>query len=134
MLTYELRELLAASAPARIVTLSSTGHRFASFRWDDLATMERWRGSIAAYGAAKLCNIWFARESARRLAAKNVTSNARASRHGRLGLRRDRPGLFRLGARVRRPFLKTTEQGARTSIHVASAPELEGASGLYFVD
>jgi retinol dehydrogenase-12 len=41
---------------------------------------------------------------------------------------------LKLGARVAKPFLKTTEQGAQTSIYVASAPELEGASGLYFRD
>ena len=134
LLTYELRELLAASAPARIVTLSSMGHRLASFRWDDLATMERWPGATAAYGAAKLCNIWFAREAARRFSAANVTSNAVhpgavASSFGSTG-----SWLFRAATRAARPFLKTVEQGARTPIHVASAPELEGASGLYFAD
>src|SRR3569623_445987 len=64
LLTYELKDLLAASAPARIVTVSSAGHRVAAFRWDDLATMERWTGPTAVYGAAKRCNIWFAREAA----------------------------------------------------------------------
>ena len=74
LLTYELKDLLAASAPARIVTVSSAGHRFASFRWDDLQTMDHWTGPTAVYGAAKLCNIWFAREAARRMARANVTS------------------------------------------------------------
>jgi NAD(P)-dependent dehydrogenase (short-subunit alcohol dehydrogenase family) len=133
LLTYELRDLLAASAPARIVTVSSVAHRFASFRWDDLATMERWPGALGAYGAAKLCNVWFARESARRLAAKHVTSNALhpgtvASAFGNTGT-----PMFRALVKLARPFVKTTEQGARTSIHVASAPELDGATGLYFV-
>ncbi|MBA3538635.1 MAG: SDR family NAD(P)-dependent oxidoreductase, partial [Deltaproteobacteria bacterium] len=58
LLTYELRELLAASAPARVVTVSSMGHMFARFDWDDLATMTRWKGETAVYGASKLCNIW----------------------------------------------------------------------------
>ena len=133
LLTYELRDLLVASAPARIVTVSSMGHHFASFRWDDLATMEHWPGAVGAYGAAKLCNIWFARESARRLAAAKVTSNALhpgsvASAFGTSGTM-----MFRALVKVSRPFLKTTEQGAKNSIYVASAPELEGASGLYFV-
>jgi len=134
LLTYELRDLLAASAPARIVTLSSAGHRFASFHWDDLATMERWPGATAAYGTAKLCNIWFARESARRLASKQVTSNAVhpgavASGFGAAG-----SPLMRFAVRVGRPFLKTTAEGARTPIYVASSPQLEGASGLYFAN
>ena len=134
LLTYELKDLLAASAPARIVTVSSAGHRFASFRWDDLATMERWTGPTAVYGAAKLCNIWFAREAARRMARANVTScslhpGAVATNFGATG-----PWVYRVGIRLVRPLLKTAEEGARTSIHVASAPELEGASGLYFAD
>jgi NAD(P)-dependent dehydrogenase (short-subunit alcohol dehydrogenase family) len=134
LLTYELKDLLAASAPARIVTVSSAGHRFASFRWDDLQTMEHWTGPTAVYGAAKLCNIWFAREAARRMARSNVTScslhpGAVATNFGNTG-----PWVYRVGIRLVRPLLKTAEEGARTSIHVASAPELEGASGLYFVD
>jgi len=133
-LTYELKDLLVASAPARIVTLSSGAHRFASFRWDDLATMERWTGPTGAYGASKLCNIWFARECGRRMSAKNVTScsvhpGAVASGFGRTG-----SWVYRVGTRLVKPFLKTAVEGAQTSIYVASSPELEGASGLYFVD
>src|SRR3569623_1907519 len=132
--TYELKDLLAASAPARIVTVSSAGHRFASFRWDDLATMERWAGPTAVYGAAKLCDIWIAREAARRMARANVTScslhpGAVATNIGATG-----PRVYRVGIRLVRPLLKTAEEGARTSIYVASAPALEGASGLYFAD
>jgi NAD(P)-dependent dehydrogenase (short-subunit alcohol dehydrogenase family) len=133
-LTYELKDLLVASAPARIVTLSSGAHRFASFRWDDLATMERWTGPTGVYGASKLCNIWFARECGRRMAAKNVTScsvhpGAVASGFGRTG-----SWVYRVGTRLAKPFLKTVVEGAQTSIYVASSPELEGASGLYFAD
>ncbi len=134
LLTYELRELLVASAPARIVTVASMGHHFASFRWDELATMEHWPGSTAAYGAAKLCNIWFARESARRLAAANITSNALHPGTVASGFGNTGAWWLKAGARIAKPFLKTTEQGAQTSIYVASAPELEGASGLYFRD
>lgn len=134
LLTYELKDLLAASAPARVVTVSSAGHRFASFRWDDLQIMDHWTGPTAVYGAAKLCNIWFAREAGRRMARSNVTScslhpGVVATNFGATG-----PWLYRVGLRLVRPLLKTAEEGARTSIHVASAPELEGASGLYFVD
>jgi NAD(P)-dependent dehydrogenase (short-subunit alcohol dehydrogenase family) len=134
LLTYELRELLAASAPARIVTVSSMGHKFARFEWDDLATMTRWKGQTAVYGASKLCNIWFARESGRRMSPKNVTSSSLhpggvASNFGSSG-----GALFRFGTALAKPFMKTVEQGARTSIYLASSPEVEGASGLYYVN
>jgi retinol dehydrogenase 12 len=132
LLTYELRELLAASAPARLVTVSSAGHRFASFRWDDLATMATWPGPIGAYGTAKLCNIWFAREAARRLSKANITSNSLHPGTVGSGFGSTGSPVFRWGAKLVKPFLKTPEEGAKTSIYVASAPELEGASGLYF--
>jgi NAD(P)-dependent dehydrogenase (short-subunit alcohol dehydrogenase family) len=133
LLTYELRELLAASAPSRIVTVASFGHNFARFDWNDLHKMERWRGETAVYGASKLCNIWFARESARRFAGRRVTSNALhpgavASNFGASG-----SWLFKYGTKVVRPLLLTSEKGARTSIYLASAPEVDGVTGEYFV-
>jgi NAD(P)-dependent dehydrogenase (short-subunit alcohol dehydrogenase family) len=86
------------------------------------------------YGTSKLCNIWFARESARRMSTKNVTSNSLhpggvASNFGSSG-----GALFRFGTQLAKPFMKTAEQGARTSIYLASSPEVEGASGLYFAN
>ncbi|HEX7701634.1 MAG TPA: SDR family NAD(P)-dependent oxidoreductase [Kofleriaceae bacterium] len=135
LLTYELKDLLAASAPARVVTVASAGHRFASFHWDDLATMKHWTGSPGVYGASKLCNIWFARESGRRMSRANVTS---CSLHpGTVGSgfgQQSGSRLIKFAAPFVKPFLKTTEQGAATSVFVASSPTIEGASGLYFVD
>jgi retinol dehydrogenase 12 len=133
LLTYELRDLLAASAPARVVTVSSMGHKFARFAWDDLATMQRWRGEMFVYGASKLCNIWFAKEAARRMARHRVTSNALhpgavASNFGASG-----SWLFRIGPKLVKPFMLTPAQGARTSIFLASSPDVAGISGEYFV-
>jgi NAD(P)-dependent dehydrogenase (short-subunit alcohol dehydrogenase family) len=133
LLTYELREMLAASAPARVVTVSSWGHNFARFEWEDLATMERWKGPTAVYGASKLCNIWFARESARKLARGGVTSNALhpgavASNFGASG-----PWLFRVGTRLVKPFMLTSQRGAQTSIHLASSTDVADVTGEYFV-
>ncbi len=132
LLTYELRELLAASKPARVITVASAGHRYAKFTWDDLATMKDWKGEVGVYGASKLCNIWFAREAARRFKAKGVTSNslhpgAVASSFGDSG-----GALFRIAVRVARPFLLSSAQGARTSVHLASSPEVEGVTGEYW--
>jgi NAD(P)-dependent dehydrogenase (short-subunit alcohol dehydrogenase family) len=133
LLTYELRDKLAASAPARVVTVSSNGHRMAQLSWDTVATRERWPGQTLVYGASKLCNIWFAREAARRFAGKGVTSSSLhpgpvASAFGQSGSR-----LFQLGVKLARPLLLSTEEGARTSVYLASSPEVEGVSGSYFV-
>ena len=131
-LTYELRDLLAAAAPARIVTVSSMGHKFARFDWEDLAT--GWHGEIGAYGTSKLCNIWFARESARRMASHRVTSNSLhpgtvASNFGATG-----SWLFKYGVKLGKLFLKTPEEGARTSVYVASSSAVEGVTGEFFSD
>jgi NAD(P)-dependent dehydrogenase (short-subunit alcohol dehydrogenase family) len=133
LLTYELRDLLAASAPARVVTVSSNGHRFNRFTWDDLATMENWKGTTAVYGASKLCNIWFAREAARKFAGTGVTSNtlhpgAVATNFGQTGGR-----LFQLAMKAARPLMLTSEEGARTSVYLASSPEVAHVSGEFFV-
>lgn len=133
LLTYELRDVLAASAPARVVTVSSNGHRLAQLSFDTVATRERWPGQTLVYGASKLCNIWFAREAARLFAGKGVTSNSLhpgpvASQFGQSGSR-----LFQLGVKLARPLLLSTEEGARTSVYLASSPEVEGVSGSYFV-
>lgn len=128
LLTYELRDALTS----RVVTLSSGGHHMQYFTWDDLATRNRWVGQTLVYGASKLCNIWFAKEAARRLARKGVTSNAVhpgvvATGFGQTGSR-----LLQLGSKLARPFMLTMEQGARTSVYVASSPEVAGVTGEYF--
>jgi NAD(P)-dependent dehydrogenase (short-subunit alcohol dehydrogenase family) len=133
LLTYELRDRLIASAPARLVTVSSQGHRYALFRWNDLATMNMWPTATAVYGASKLCNIWFAREASKRFAGKGVTSNALhpgavASNFGASGSL-----IFRAGVKLAKPFLLTQEEGARMSIEAASSPAFDGVTGAYLM-
>jgi len=131
LLTYELREVLRASAPARVVTVASLAHTMGKLVFDDLH-MERRYKQFRAYGTSKLCNVLFARELARRLAGTGVTSNALhpgtvASNFGSTG-----SWLFRIGPRLVRPFLLSTVKGARTSIHCAASPDVEGVTGEYF--
>jgi NAD(P)-dependent dehydrogenase (short-subunit alcohol dehydrogenase family) len=133
LLTYELRELLVASAPARVVTVSSMGHRFASVDWDDLPYRKKGYSEIWAYGTSKLCNIWFAVESAKRFTGRGVTSNALhpgavASNFGASGSL-----FYRISAGIARPFMIGSTKGARTSIYLASSSEVDGVSGKYFV-
>lgn len=140
LLTYELRDVLTS----RVVTLSSGGHHMQYFTWDDLATRHRWVGQTLVYGASKLCNIWFAKEAARRFARKAgqgsgpgpekqaVTSNAVHPGVVATGFGQTGSKLLQLGSKLARPFMLTMEQGARTSVYVASSPEVAGVTGEYF--
>ena len=131
VLTEALRERLAASAPARIVSTASAAHFPAKFDPDDLQCAQGY-GAWKAYSRSKLDNILFTRELARRLAGSGVTANCLhpgfvASRFGDdLGGWGQR--LFSLG----RILAISPEDGADTIVHLVSAPELATVSGEYF--
>ncbi len=134
--TQLLTERLVASAPARVVTVSSTAHRSArrGMAFDDLQA-ERGYSAMPVYGRSKLANILFTTELARRLSGSGVTANSLhpgtvATGYGRDG---DATGLLGWGIRVYTPFMKTPDRGARTSVYLASAPAVAGASGEYFI-
>ncbi len=137
LLTRLLERRLIESAPARVVVVASAAHRRArgGLDFDDLQATRRYSGELV-YSRSKLANILFANELARRLEGTGVTANSLhpgvvATDFTGDG---DATGLWRLFFRVLRPFLKTPEQGARTSVHVACEPELAGTSGAYFSD
>ena len=132
-LTLLLLERLAASPSARVVVVSSVAHEGRRLDLDDLQGERGW-DRLEAYGRSKLANLLFTYELARRLAGTRVTANALHPGSVATRLGSDR-GWLRVKVRnlVRRGLLDP-EQGARTTIHVASAPELEGVSGRYFQD
>jgi NAD(P)-dependent dehydrogenase (short-subunit alcohol dehydrogenase family) len=133
-LTSLLLDRLRTSAPARIVVVASRAHTMArnGLDFEDLQGTHRYRG-FDAYSKSKLANILFTRELARRLEGTGVTVNAAhpgyvASRFGRDGdLGFD--AVLSLGAKL---FARTPEQGAATSVYLASSPEVDGVTGGYF--
>ena len=129
LMTNLLLDPLRAGAPARVVTVSSEAHRRASFSWDDLQ-MRRGYGALRAYCNAKLFNILFTRELARRVPAAQVTANA--MHPGVVGTALLFGGWAPL--RLLKPFIRTAEEGARTAIHLASSPAVGGITGAYFKD
>ena len=133
LLTNLLRPALAASAPARVVTVSSIAHRAALLSLDDLQ-LERRYLAMLAYANSKLANVLFTRALARRLDGTGVTANCLhpgtvRTRFGDTGA----PWL-RLGLSVGGGLLKTPESGARTVVYLASAPEVAGQTGGYYVN
>lgn len=136
LLTQLLLERVKASAPARIVVLASDAHRGApkGLDFDDLMGERKYDG-WKAYCASKLANILFTRALAKRLAGTGVTVNAVhpgvvATEFAGADDMTSKPLRFVMA--LVRPFLLSAEQGARTSIWVASAPELDGQTGGYY--
>ncbi len=132
-----LRGRVVASGDARVVVVASDAHTSArhGLDFDDLQTEHGRYSTFAVYGRTKLANILFARELARRLAGTDVTANSlhpgfvatRFARDGDTGM------LGSLVMPLLRPFALSPAQGAQTSIYVATAPELEGITGGYWV-
>jgi retinol dehydrogenase 12 len=129
LLTHLLLDRLRASAPARIVTVSSDAHRHGGFRRDDLQMARRYRG-LRQYANTKLYNLLFTRELARRLEGSGVTANA--MHPGPVATELVFGGFGPL--RLARRWLRTPEHGARTVVFLAASPEVEGVSGGYFKD
>jgi NAD(P)-dependent dehydrogenase (short-subunit alcohol dehydrogenase family) len=133
LLTHLLLDVLQASAPARIVTVSSDAHRQARIDFGDLQSRKGYRG-FRAYSRSKLMNVLFTYELARRLAGTGVTANALHPGFVASNFGRNNGDLAGVGmAVVSRLFAISPEKGARTSIYLASSPEVEGVSGRYFV-
>jgi NAD(P)-dependent dehydrogenase (short-subunit alcohol dehydrogenase family) len=128
LLTELLLPLLKTSAPSRIVVVSSNMHPSGRIDFDDLSMEKSWRGS---YRRSKLANMLFVRALSRRLDGTRVVVNALHPGVISTGLARGYSAPIRLIAKW---FFKSPEQGARTSLYLATAPEVAGISGRYFAD
>jgi retinol dehydrogenase 12 len=134
LLTGLLRGLLERSAPARVVTVSSAAHQqVRAIPWDDLSRGGAPGAHRQAYPLSKLLNILFTAELARRLAGTGVTANCLHPGFVRTGLGRDVTGVLGAVVRLVLPFQPGPAIGAETSVYLASAPEVAGVTGGYFV-
>jgi retinol dehydrogenase 14 len=133
LLTNLLLHSLEASAPSRIVIVSSGDHRNGTINFDDLQGEEGYKGA-RAYSQSKLANVLFTYELARRLEGTGVAVNCL---HPGAGVRTNFgsgvAGIFGFTVRALRPLMISPEKGAETSVYLASSPEVEGLSGRYFV-
>ncbi len=133
LLTRLLLPTLEAAPRARVVVVASEAHRGArGVDWDDLRRERGYRG-LPVYCESKLMNILFAAELARRLEGTRVTSNSLHPGTVASNFGLDSGGFWiKLFYRWFRMFLTDEAKGARTTVHVASAPEVAEVTGKYF--
>lgn len=131
LLTNLLRRRLEASAPSRIVAVSSGAHRGTEFDFDDPNAnhgYEPWD----VYSKSKLANVLFTRELARRLRGTGVTATCFHPGVVRTGFGRQGPPSLMFGTWIGRLLLLSPKDGADTGVWLASSSEVEGASGGYY--
>ncbi|MCS7060900.1 MAG: SDR family oxidoreductase [Anaerolineae bacterium] len=134
LLTHLLLDVLKAAGSARVVNVSSDAHRMAKMDFDDIEGQRRYSG-WRMYGQSKLANILFTRELARRLQGAPITANALhpgfvATRFGH-----NNGGLASLAMKALQKIAALTpEQGAQTSLYLATSPDVAGMSGCYFTN
>jgi retinol dehydrogenase 12 len=133
LLTNLLLDKLKASGPARIVNVASRAHRGQEIDFDDLMSVRNYR-VMRTYGRSKLANILFTRTLAKRLAGSNVTATCLHPGLIATGIGQTNALarlVWKLVVRVRGGI--SVEEGARTSVYLATSPEVEGLSGGYYV-
>lgn len=131
LLTRELLDMLAASAPGRVVNVASSFVREPDL--DDLQFDRRAYDGLEAYAQSKACNRLLTWALARRLEGSGVTANAYAPGFvAGTELSRDMPPAFREDYR-RRPG-RTAAEGADTAVWLASSTEVDGVNGRFFMD
>jgi NAD(P)-dependent dehydrogenase (short-subunit alcohol dehydrogenase family) len=132
LLTDLLLDRLKASAPARIVTVSSAAQSMGALDFDDLQGEHDYSGE-RAYNQSKLANVMFTYELARRLQGTGVTATALHPGVVRTGFGAEDPSrIYKMLVPLWRPFMQTPQQGAATSVYLASSPAVEGVTGQYF--
>jgi retinol dehydrogenase 14 len=134
LLTDLLLERLKASAPARVISVSSGAQMMGRLDFDDLQGERQYSGQ-KAYNQSKLANVMFTYELARRLEGTGVTANVLHPGVVRTAFAAEDPsGLWKVMIPLMRPLMKSPAKGADTAIYLASSPDLEGVTGKYFVN
>jgi len=132
LLTNLLLDKLKATPGARVVSVTSTAQMGARINFKDLQSARFYIG-YRAYAQAKLANVLFTYELARRLDGTGVTANCLHPGVVATGFGHNTPGLLDNVLKLAAPLLLSPEKGARTSIYLASSPEVAGMTGKYVV-
>ncbi|UOE51954.1 SDR family oxidoreductase [Mucilaginibacter sp. SMC90] len=130
LLTTRLMPLLERGQ-ARIINVSSEGHKLGKPNFDDLQSAQKY-SSVKAYGMAKLFNVYFARSLAQKFGDKGILAFSLHPGAVNSSFADKLKGFDKIVMKLARPFMITSEQGAQTSIYLATAPNLDKFNGSYF--
>ena len=137
-LTTGLHRALAAAGGARVVSVSSSAHLRSPVVFEDIHFREREYEPWSAYGQSKTANVLLAVEATRRWADDGITANALMPGGIRTNLQRyvtdEELERLRTQSAAAGVSWKTPEQGAATSVLLATSRLLEGVGGRYFED
>jgi NAD(P)-dependent dehydrogenase (short-subunit alcohol dehydrogenase family) len=131
LLTHLLLETLKTSAPARIINVSSNAHEGQMLDFNDLENRNNYQ-FMRAYGQSKLANILFTYELDRRLAGTGIAVNALHPGFVATNMGANNGWFVRLFLPLTRLWAISVEQGAETSIFLATSQQVDGVSGKYF--
>src|SRR3989449_7715066 len=131
LLTSLLLDILKASAPSRIVNVTSDAHKGAKIDFDDLQGEKRFSG-WQAYGQSKLAMILYTHELAKKLEGTGVTVNSAHPGVVRTNFAKNNGGLVMLGFRFLGMFFISPKSAAKRILYLATSPDLDGVTGKYF--
>jgi NAD(P)-dependent dehydrogenase (short-subunit alcohol dehydrogenase family) len=136
LLTNLLLDLIKASAPARIINVSSRVHADEPLNFDDLQNTKNYgrNNGLRVYGQSKLANVMFTYELARRLQGTNITANV--LHPGIIGSSfglNNKGVLMKVAMTFYSILAQPPEEGAKTIVYLAASPEVEGITGKYWV-
>jgi len=137
LLTHDLLPILEKTPEARIINLSSNAHYSGDLDLDDLHFKRRKYSGIKAYGASRLATVFFTQELAERLKEKDIAVNSLHPGHVNTNMwdlwGPERKWYQSLLHGMIKLFLIPAEEGAQTSIYLASSGEVKGITGKYFI-
>jgi len=131
LLTNLLLDVLKKSAPSRVINVTSAAHKRAKMDFEDLQSENKKYRLFTVYGISKLGEMLITYELSRKLEGTGVTVNAVHPGVVNTNLGRDQSKFSQWFART---FFKSPEEGAKTSIYLASSPDVEGITGKYFIN
>jgi NAD(P)-dependent dehydrogenase (short-subunit alcohol dehydrogenase family) len=131
-LTHLLLDKLKEGTPSRIINVSSGAHAFVKgFNFDDVNSLKEYK-PFKVYGYSKLANILFTKKLSQVLENENITVNCLHPGVVGTGFGQNNGIFSKILFNLSKPFMRSSEKGAETSIYLCSSPDVSDVSGQYF--